>query len=128
MTETVYGLTADDGKLLGDIGRKHRQRLPDVGRRTRRVPPTTSAPKLVEIQSTVGPGKVGIGRVQKITNDPATLASGDVITLADTDPVQDIKVVNFRPNYLGAGIVYIAHRMGHFWVIENDACFQDFMA
>ena len=37
MTEPVLGLTGPAGKLLNEMADKHRQRLPDVGRRTRRV-------------------------------------------------------------------------------------------
>lgn len=83
---------------------------------------------IVEITSTVGPGKAGTGRVQKITNDPDTIASGDTVTLADVSPTKNVVVINFRPNWLAAGVAYLAHQFGDFWVIENDACFQDFMA
>lgn len=37
MTGPVFGLTADAAKLLQEMANKHRQRLPDVGRRVRRV-------------------------------------------------------------------------------------------
>lgn len=37
MNEPVYGLTAEAAKVLQDMANEHRQRLPDVGRRTRRV-------------------------------------------------------------------------------------------
>ena len=43
MAEPVYGLTGGAAKLLGEIGNKHRQVLPDEGRRARRVWPTRSA-------------------------------------------------------------------------------------
>lgn len=84
-------------------------------------------PLIVEMTETVGPGKAGTARVQKITNARDTLASGDTITLADADPVRNITVVNFRPNWLASGVAYIAHPIDGFWVVENDACFQDFM-
>lgn len=48
MTEPVYGLTGDSAKLLREMADKHRQRLPDAGRRTRRVTnPGSSASPLV---------------------------------------------------------------------------------
>jgi hypothetical protein len=124
----MFVVTAPAAKLLGEVADKHRQRLPDVGRRTRRVPTTSTRPLIVEMTETVGPGKAGTARVQKITNDRDTLASGDTITLADADPVRNITVINFRPNWLATGIAYIAHPIAGFWVIENDACFQDFMS
>ena len=37
MTEPTYGLTAGAAKVLQEMADKHRQRLPDTGRRTRRV-------------------------------------------------------------------------------------------
>ena len=37
MSEPVYGLTAESARTLQDMANKHRQRLPDVGRRLRRI-------------------------------------------------------------------------------------------
>lgn len=37
MTEPLHAFTSGAVRLLGDMANKHRQRLPDVGRRTRRV-------------------------------------------------------------------------------------------
>ncbi len=37
MPEPVFGLTAPAAKFLGEMADEHRQRLPAVGRRTRRV-------------------------------------------------------------------------------------------
>lgn len=37
MSEPVYGLTAESAKTLQDMANRHRQRLPDVGRRVRRI-------------------------------------------------------------------------------------------
>lgn len=91
-----------------------------------RITPSASV-QIVKMNSTVGPGKAGSGRIQKITNTPP-VSSGDSITVADVSPTKDIVVVNFRPNYLAVGVTYIAHRFGAFWVVENDACFQDFMS
>lgn len=39
MSEPVYGLTAESAKTLQDMANRHRQRLPDVGRRVRRIGP-----------------------------------------------------------------------------------------
>lgn len=39
MTDPVYGLTAGAAKVLQEMANKHRQRLPDAGRRPRRVGP-----------------------------------------------------------------------------------------
>lgn len=40
MNEPIYGLDEPSAKLFSEIAFKHRQRLPDVGRRTRRVGPS----------------------------------------------------------------------------------------
>lgn len=37
MAEPVFGLTRGAARLVGEMADRHRQRLPDVGRRTRRV-------------------------------------------------------------------------------------------
>jgi len=83
---------------------------------------------IVEMTTTVGPGKAGTGKVMRIANDRATLADGDDITIEELDPPQSVVVVNFRPNRLAQGVAYLAHPLGGFLVVENDACFQDFMA
>lgn len=125
MPEPIFGLTAQSAKVIKDIAAAHQQRLPAVGRRTRRIFPGGGVdPKIVVIQSTVGPGKAGTGRVYEITNEDPV--SGDTITIAAVSPTEDIVVLNFRPNYLAVGVAYIAHHVAGNWVIENDACFQDF--
>lgn len=91
-----------------------------------RIGVAASDAQIVVIQSTVGPGKAGTGRVYEITN--SNPVSGDTITISAVSPTRDIVVINFRPNYLASGVAYLAHKVGGFWVIENDACFQDFMS
>lgn len=51
MTEPVYGLTEGAAKILQEMANEHRQRLPGVGRRTRRVWP----------QKTTTGGRTGVG-------------------------------------------------------------------
>lgn len=43
MAEPLHALTTSAAKVLGQIVEKHRSRLPDVGRRTRRVPDDVGA-------------------------------------------------------------------------------------
>lgn len=93
--------------------------------RSPRPRPAGAQTKIVVIQASVGPGKAGTGRVYKVTNEDPE--SGDTVTIAAVSPTQDIVVLNFRPNWLASGIAYLAHKLGKHWVIENDACFQDFM-
>lgn len=96
---------------------------------TQELGPQFQPPRIcvVVMQVTVGPGKAGTARVYRITNS-ADVASGDDVTIAAVDPTKDIVVLNFRPNWLAGGVAYLAHRVGTHWVVENDACFQDFMA
>lgn len=106
--------------------RRDEQRPTVVSTRPIHRPRWSTGAKLVVIQTSVGPGKSTTGRVYEVTNsDP--IAADTTITIAAKSPTEDIVVLNFRPNRLTSGIAYLAHKLGKHWIIENDACFMDFL-
>jgi hypothetical protein len=83
--------------------------------------------RIVEITNNGGGyGKIIQGKVKKITNSSSDTV-GTTVTLADVSPTLTLKIINFRPNWTANGICYLVRKVGKFWVLENDACFQDFM-
>lgn len=54
MNEPIYGFDEASAKLFGEMANKHRQRLPDVGRRTRRVAMQTTSSVTIDGVPTCG--------------------------------------------------------------------------